>query len=459
MQRVIQTAFSFPPNYAAVLMVGEKELSVMRLIACVSINGIHVKTSAIHLRQAFPPVEECKWTVYLVLCEVVENMRHLSIATPRHKNQIANIPFREPIAGRHEVVVCFGPLFLNDRWQLLVTALEIYRHYGASLQVFYIQSMLTEIFSLLRIYEDQGYVKIEPWARIDFGEDLSVGYDPNAELNWRNQESALCDCLLNYKEAASFIIFADLDDVLVPHVASNYLDEFRALQRLNHGAAAFLYGRSTTTLKATTHWSEFSLESTLGTAIIAKDLDDPKCVVDTSLVHTVFIHWPGISEPGSWNYNVPYGQNFMIHLRHWHFVESLDSLISLQPPRFLTNTKRAEVRYFNCVLSASDNEDARFISSNFTEFIRRHAAREFEALPSVSFYYGLVDECYNAVFYSKNKKPDRCPGPILCSVPELDGVKCTIAFESFTSSELIYAIRLFTPTGNGFEQSWKGCKI
>lgn len=65
--------------------------------------------------------------------------------------------------------------------------------------------MLTEIFSLLRIYEDQGYVKIEPWARIDFGEDLSVGYDPNAELNWRNQESALCDCLLNYKVSVELL--------------------------------------------------------------------------------------------------------------------------------------------------------------------------------------------------------------------------------------------------------------
>jgi hypothetical protein len=104
--------------------------------------------------------------------------------------------------------------------------LEIYRQFGVSLQIYYIQSMLIEIldfmrvikyiqfkftiflqnvfvgihihtqvhiihiypFSFLKMYEKAKVVRLETWTRLNVtgpeGFD-QLSYDPNAELEWR----------------------------------------------------------------------------------------------------------------------------------------------------------------------------------------------------------------------------------------------------------------------------------
>lgn len=49
------------------------------------------------------------------------------------------------------VVACFSPLFYNERWQLIIPTLEIYRQLGVDLQIYYVQSMLSEILDFLRV--------------------------------------------------------------------------------------------------------------------------------------------------------------------------------------------------------------------------------------------------------------------------------------------------------------------
>lgn len=46
---------------------------------------------------------------------------------------------------------CFSPLFYNENWQLLTVTLEVYRYFGVSLQVFYVQSIIDEIFAFLKV--------------------------------------------------------------------------------------------------------------------------------------------------------------------------------------------------------------------------------------------------------------------------------------------------------------------
>jgi hypothetical protein len=40
------------------------------------------------------------------------------------------IPYRYAETRRRNVVVCVTPLFYYDRWQMLVTAIEMWRYYG-----------------------------------------------------------------------------------------------------------------------------------------------------------------------------------------------------------------------------------------------------------------------------------------------------------------------------------------
>lgn len=52
-----------------------------------------------------------------------------------------------------------------------------------------------------KAYERKGVVRIEPWAaiKLDGETTTQLGYDPNAEIEWRNQPAAQTDCLLLFK--------------------------------------------------------------------------------------------------------------------------------------------------------------------------------------------------------------------------------------------------------------------
>lgn len=146
---------------------------------------------------------------------------------------------REPYRESRGVVSCFSPMFLNDNWQLLLLTAEVYSHYGAFLQ-FYVRSMLSPLLDLLRTYKN---ARITPWPGVELGilchfsspnlknisgkeRASSASFDPNIELEFRNQASAMTDCLLMYKEAAEYIMFPDPDDVIIPRTGSSYLEEF-----------------------------------------------------------------------------------------------------------------------------------------------------------------------------------------------------------------------------------------
>jgi hypothetical protein len=56
-------------------------------------------------------------------------------------------------------------MFLFENWQLLISSLEIYRHYGADLIVTYLDSLLSDIYKILRVYESEGFLLLKPAVR------------------------------------------------------------------------------------------------------------------------------------------------------------------------------------------------------------------------------------------------------------------------------------------------------
>uniref|UniRef100_A0A1I7W8U4 Glycosyltransferase family 92 protein n=1 Tax=Heterorhabditis bacteriophora TaxID=37862 RepID=A0A1I7W8U4_HETBA len=155
------------------------------------------------------------------------------------------IPVRVPYSDQHEVVACFSPLFLSERWQLLLLTAEVYTHYGAIMH-FYIRSMISDLFRILARYRN---ARVQPWPAVKLGKKRasSHNFDPNLELEFRNQAAAMTDCLLLYKvplyesyifftselyfstkfqESAQYIIFPDTDDVIIPRLGKTYTEEF-----------------------------------------------------------------------------------------------------------------------------------------------------------------------------------------------------------------------------------------
>lgn len=108
------------------------------------------------------------------------------------------------ITTKFDVVSCISPLFFFERWQMLFTFIEVYRHFGVTRQSIYISSILTNIMQILQKYEKYGYIELVPWTML-IKEDRDNEIDPNSEMSWRNQETAMNECLFKYKVKISFM--------------------------------------------------------------------------------------------------------------------------------------------------------------------------------------------------------------------------------------------------------------
>lgn len=86
--------------------------------------------------------------------------------------------------------------------------------------------MVESYFNLISEYEKMGLVSIEPWLTIKFSSTDGPYLEPNRNVELRNQAGAHTDCLLKYKESASFIGSLDMDDILIPNNANSYYEEF-----------------------------------------------------------------------------------------------------------------------------------------------------------------------------------------------------------------------------------------
>ena len=54
---------------------------------------------------------------------------------------------------------------------------------------------------ILQAYQNRDYARIVSWPNLRF--DRTLRFDPNTELEWRNQPTTHTDCVLHYKQVES----------------------------------------------------------------------------------------------------------------------------------------------------------------------------------------------------------------------------------------------------------------
>ncbi|KAK6729138.1 hypothetical protein RB195_006280 [Necator americanus] len=397
----------------------------------------------------YPVVQQlpfyCKWVPFIAVGQVSQGMTSLQLGT----NEIGmKVPVRLPYTEKHDVVACFSPLFLNERWQLLLLTAEVYSHYGAAMH-FYVRSMITDLFSILTRYPN---ARVNPWPGVQLGSKRanSHSFDPNLELEFRNQAAAMTDCLLLYKESAKFIIFPDTDDIIIPRLGRTYFEEFQKVFRMYPDAAAIAYNMSQSGISSTTAPSTYSPVDILKSIQFRGETRWGKIVVKPERADSAWIHRSyGIRE-GYEQVSLPIEVNSALHLRFWNFINH-------------TQVSDAPLPTYDPLLMSVGNAPL-FNSSDLTEIQNSFASNmrsvpgTYERLPEVSIYYPLIEQCYNRIFYN-GEQHSKCKGPELCDLPQFPGVRCMNVkseYETFDGYDRIFLHRLVDVH---FEPSDLGCTM
>ncbi|KAL3099479.1 hypothetical protein niasHS_002934 [Heterodera schachtii] len=285
----------------------------------------HLQTNFALFRAA-PPNIVCKWFTYMAVFDSAQHPNKLEIAYGAH--QSVPVQFQLPYMKRHvHVGTCFSPLFLAEHWQLVVLAIEIYRHYGIQLQVVYLMSAIEGVFEILQAYNSRDNIQLEPWSSIEI--DGEIDNEINREIDWRNQAASHTDCLLKYGYSAEFLIVGDMDDILIPDHQTYYSEFIRNDYRHKKNAVGLLYSRFTVDITTTRNPRKFSLFDALTSAKVALyQPDDPKYVVNTSRAESLWIHWPLNIKPNTSSRSVPSTDGRMLHFRNWHFLEDENGILA-----------------------------------------------------------------------------------------------------------------------------------
>ncbi|CAI2301385.1 unnamed protein product [Caenorhabditis sp. 36 PRJEB53466] len=458
---------SFPPSTAVILFnsvqVFHLKYSHLNVVAETMQGNVEVQFKIEPVINTIPFF--CKWVPYIAVGQVPED--HVLLKLSTNKKDGMELSLRTPFQTPRKVVACFSPLFLNERWQLLLTTVEasafrnlfsirffqIYSHYGAFMH-FYVRSMITDLFTLIK---ENKNTRISPWPSIRIGESRAASpmFDPNTELEFRNQASAMTDCLLQYKESAEFVVFPDPDDILVPALGKNYYEEFTKAFNMFPTAGAIVYNMTQTVIESSTTPAKYSPMELLASIKFKGEQKWGKLVVRPERVDSLWIHRSYSIKEGFEQKVMPVDVNAYYHLRIWKFPEyaSVNKTKVSSPPYYdpyhVKSTKRT-------IYKVSDGLK---IQRKFKNRVAEGNLKAiYSRLPKVSLYYPLIEVCYNRIFYSL-KDIGTCRGPEYCNIPAFPGLRCTNVASEYVTYKSYRNIYIHQLISTDFEESENGCTL
>ncbi|KAI6185796.1 Glycosyltransferase family 92 protein [Aphelenchoides besseyi] len=145
----------------------------------------------------------------------------------------------------HSLVVCYSPIFYFENWQIALASLELYRHFGVSLFNIPVISVISDLYEVLKSYEDKGLVRLSHGVVLPEKMD-GLNYSLNSEVKFFNQVISNSECLFEYRDYSDFMLFVDFEDILIPRLTKKLVREVLYHQRLHPLGAAFefLWARS-----------------------------------------------------------------------------------------------------------------------------------------------------------------------------------------------------------------------
>ena len=135
-----------------------------------------------------------------------------------------------------EFTVCVPAMFQYNNAAQLVEKLEMVRLLGAGRVVLYKTSVKPNVEAVLRLYTSEWAAGRETLELVVHSWRL-----PPAELHYRGQLAAVDDCLHRYGWLSRYMVFDDLDELIIPLRHANWSQLIAERERLHPGRAAFMF--------------------------------------------------------------------------------------------------------------------------------------------------------------------------------------------------------------------------
>ncbi|CAL2040174.1 unnamed protein product [Caenorhabditis brenneri] len=437
------TSKSLGPNAIALAMVVDSinfnvENATYNVVGS---NGTHTKLSSATSQTEGVPT--CRYTPVMAKTNTVQNVTKLEMESNGVK---VEIPFRiARYTAPKPVIICISPQFVAEQWQIFMMHVHVANRFGGHLHI-YLTSIIESFFELMREYERQGYITLDYWLRMKFEKTETPYFEPNENIEWRNQAGAQTDCLLQYKEAAEYIAFFDMDDILFPKNYPTYLEEFSAEWALQPSATSVFYGRREHEFIKAETISEFSFRDLIASLRSSPTVKRGKVVVKPDRYNSTWIHFSNNEDEKT---RRTIDNPTIIHVQRPLQKNGNNNITQVWKMEFgpLNETIRAHD------IEAIENDVERV---RYLDTVSKIAPK----LPSSDFYLPIVFKCYYDAFYDDafdhRRSKHGCPNADTCVLPQRNEYKCVHSHAKYYSGP---DMKPFTfHFSNGSHWSWNiGC--
>uniref|UniRef100_A0A914PMH5 Glycosyltransferase family 92 protein n=1 Tax=Panagrolaimus davidi TaxID=227884 RepID=A0A914PMH5_9BILA len=277
----------YPNNTALILMTAHYQLSNKRFFKCITKNkNGETKTSISTFKSAYQNVGPCLMHTFIASCPTISNPTSIYV-TASHKSDIIKLPLRYANAERLPIVSCVSSLYFAERWQIIAINIEWYSYFGVNRQGYYLISAMEGIYELLKAYEKLKMIDIHHWNIPDIPE-----LNSRQELDSRDIAGSLNDCYINYREAADFIIVHDVDDLIYIKQGAPFYPAFKQHWQEFPLTKTLNLTARTVEMEAENGYEKFSMLNTFQTMNVLPERIYGKSIYNTSLIESVWIHWP-----------------------------------------------------------------------------------------------------------------------------------------------------------------------
>uniref|UniRef100_A0A1I8BU84 Glycosyltransferase family 92 protein n=1 Tax=Meloidogyne hapla TaxID=6305 RepID=A0A1I8BU84_MELHA len=317
------------------------------------------------------------------------------------------------------LVLCISRVFAFERWQLLITALEMYRLLNVNLVVAHIQSAITSVYNLLKLYESEGILSIRPGIRFPHSKDMQ--WDPNAETEFNGQILLAHECFYEFRENTEFIGLIDWDDLLLP--SKNFVDlpsVFKEALIKYPNTAYFLVNKLEAKFEEKSKYPRlFNLRNLMEKGIMMAHIyNDEKMVVRPKTLRGFWMHHSHFLEKGFKSQQLLTNYSILLHLANEDRVKD-DEFIYPILKRFNISEMK---RHSNFILSKMAKKN-----------VRRDKDCSLNGLPKKYIYFNAISECHRLIFaYYKSINPTKshCLSYSLCELPKVKQ-SCTVVKSFF----------------------------